>query len=146
MASMTEFRKHIDRVYYRFGKLSAERKDLDATSVSNEAETEAVETRQDYKVSISSNPEFIFAELTLTADSEIFNIEVLVSGRWELQDSAPNDKELRRTFGQTIALPRLAAIAEAKTAELARQIDVPLPVFTFALDNMFLDDIAEPEE
>lgn len=130
-------RNHVREVSYRFGKISAERKDAkDSAIVENSGNAQAT---QEFNVTFSWIAGAIIAEVGLILDSELFRIEVLVSGRWELAETAPDDRETRREFAQTFALPRLIAVVESEAASLARQIQVPLPVFTFEVDNDLLD-------
>ena len=141
MSVDSKIRAHVGEVSYRFGKLAAERKETLTTDAPVEEQGEEQVT-QEFNVTFSLVTDAVLAEIVQSAS---FIIEVLVAGRWELADTAPEDQELRREFAQTFALPRLVAIAESKASSLACEIDVPLPVFNFAIDNHLLENNLEKQ-
>lgn len=144
MSVDSKIRAHVGEVSYRFGKLAAERKETLTTDAPVEEQGEEQVT-QEFNVTFSLVTDAVLAEIGVIVQSASFIIEVLVAGRWELADTAPEHQDLRREFAQTFALPRLVAIAESKASSLACEIDVPLPVFNFAIDNHLLENNLEKQ-
>lgn len=124
----------LGEVRYRSGALHAERRDLKEHI---EPKREPAKFHIDFDVFPADYE--VRVDVGFKAESEIADLSVIISGRWDLADRLDMDVDGAESAVMDLAVevcaPRLIAIAEMKLNDLARMIDAPLLTFEHGLDR-----------
>lgn len=107
-------------VGYRFGRLHAERKDLDAEGLDK---PKHVEVDFDFDVKVSFDLEAVEADLQVKRDLWDSNIVVRVKGVFHF-DKPFDTMRAAAEFARTVALIRTFHVCAAEVDRLARELDV----------------------